>query len=322
MTKQIHKDRPETVSHPFNSLLILLGLVFTGALVGGILALLIGMVLTGVTDMATITGALTGQTQDLAFFRIVQGGSALGMFALPPFFLGLIEGDKFAYIPRERPGTMALYLLTLLIVCFSGPISDFLGELNAKLTLPERWFGLETWMRQQEEQIGEVTLQLLRDTSLFGLLGNLVVIAAIAAIGEELLFRGALQTILLRWFRNPHLAIAVTAVIFSAIHMQFYGFLPRLYLGVIFGYLFFWSGNIWLPIFAHFINNAAVVVSVYVMQRRGHALDGMDYGFDIPDFVYFISFVIVVLALRMVWLRTRRGGSLEGPETVSTPTLQ
>lgn len=291
--------------HPVNSLLILLGLVLIGAMVGGILGLLLGMMFTGVTDMAAVLGALSGQTEQLALFRIVQGGSSLGMFALPPIFLGLIEGRATAFIPRERPATLRLCLLAVVIVWCSGPISDLLGQLNAMLKLPESWAGVEAWMRQQEEQLGEITLLMLNDTSIGGFLGNLLVIALIAAIGEEFLFRGALQTILHRWFRNPHIAIVVTAVIFSAIHLQFYGFLPRLYLGLLFGYLFFWSSNIWLAVLAHFLNNAVVVTIAFVMLRRGHSLDTMDLGFEMPNYAYFISFVIVGWASYRFWRQSR-----------------
>src|SRR5690606_2486654 len=114
--KQVPQGIPNEAPHPVNSLLILLGLVLTGALVGGVLGLLIGMICTGLTDIGTVTAALMGQADHLTFFRIVQGGSALGMFALPPFSLGLIEGDKYAYIPREHYGARSMYLLVLLIV--------------------------------------------------------------------------------------------------------------------------------------------------------------------------------------------------------------
>lgn len=311
--RQPHLDKSRATPHPVNSLLLLLGLVFTGALIGSIFGLLVGFLFTDVDDIAAVAGALLGQTEHLGFFRIVQAGSAVGMFLLPPIILGLIEGDKYQYIRRQQPGTLALYLLVLVIVWASGAISDLLGTLNSMLTLPERWADIEAWMQAQEEQLAEVTLQLLKDTSVIGLLGNLLVIAIIAAIGEEFLFRGALQTILHRWLRNPHIAISITAIIFSAIHLQFYGFLPRLFLGLIFGYLFFWSGNIWLAVFAHFINNASVVITAFIVQKRGQPLDGMDLGFDVPPIVYFISFVLVIWGLWKYWqLNEQKLGQIVG----------
>jgi hypothetical protein len=115
--------------------------------------------------------------------------------------------------------------------------------------------------------------------------------------GEELLFRGALQTIFLRWIRNPHVAILLVAFIFSAIHMQFYGFFPRLALGLLFGYLFYWSNNLWIPIFAHLVNNGAVVINTFIYQRQGNELSSLELSVSIPTFTYYISAIVVIYAL-------------------------
>jgi len=89
-------------------------------------------------------------------------------------------------------------------------------------------------------------------------------IAILPAIGEELLFRGVLQRIFANWTKNIHLGVWIAAILFSAMHMQFYGFLPRMMLGVLFGYLFVWSGSLLLPILCHFINNGSAVIYAYV----------------------------------------------------------
>jgi hypothetical protein len=96
---------------------------------------------------------------------------------------------------------------------------------------------------------------------------NLFVLAVIPALGEELLFRGLLQKMFNELFKNKHIAILVTAAIFSAIHMQFYGFIPRMLLGALFGYLLVWSGSIWVPVLAHFFNNAMVVIFSYLSSK-------------------------------------------------------
>ena len=93
---------------------------------------------------------------------------------------------------------------------------------------------------------------------------NLFIIAILPAVGEEFFFRGVLQKILIRLFKSGHVAIWVTAFIFSAIHFQFFGFVPRFILGLIFGYLFFWSSTLWLPVISHFINNAVPVIMAYI----------------------------------------------------------
>jgi membrane protease YdiL (CAAX protease family) len=93
---------------------------------------------------------------------------------------------------------------------------------------------------------------------------NLFIIAILPAVGEEFFFRGVLQKILIKLFKSGHVGIWVTAFIFSAIHFQFFGFVPRFILGLIFGYLFFWSGTLWLPVISHFINNAVPVIMAYI----------------------------------------------------------
>jgi len=99
------------------------------------------------------------------------------------------------------------------------------------------------------------------------MLFNIFMIAIVAAIGEELIFRGVIQKIFARWTGNIHLAIIITGFLFSLIHLQFYGFFPRWLLGVMFGYLMVWSGTLWLPIFAHFVNNAVAVLVSYLIHK-------------------------------------------------------
>lgn len=115
-------------------------------------------------------------------------------------------------------------------------------------------------MQAQEALAKQLTDQLLASDRIDILLANLLVVAVIAALTEELFFRGALQRILGKALSNPHAIIWTAAALFSAFHMQFYGFLPRMILGAYFGYLLLWSRSIWLPVFAHFINNATAVV--------------------------------------------------------------
>src|SRR5690606_4911795 len=101
----------------------------------------------------------------------------------------------------------------------------------------------------------------------------LVIIAILPAVGEEIVFRGLIQNELLRGTRNVHVAIWVAAILFSTIHFQFYGFVPRLLLGALFGYLYYWSGNLMLAILAHFVNNGVSVVALYLYQQGKFAFD-------------------------------------------------
>src|SRR5690606_9164914 len=94
-----------------------------------------------------------------------------------------------------------------------------------------------------------------------------VVVVVLPAIGEEIVFRGMIQNDFYRATRNAHLSIWITAILFSAIHLQFYGFFPRMFLGALFGYLYFWSGNLWMPVLAHFVNNGFTLISLYLYDK-------------------------------------------------------
>lgn len=298
---------------------MLLVFVLIGAIVGGMLGLILGVIFTGTSDVGEILLAAENQGTNTAFILIIQAFSSVGMFILPPLALGAFYGKNTGqYFDRRGRLTPTLLLLAFVITLSSGPLIEWLGALNGRLSLPAGWSGLEEWMLDKEAQMEEITVKLLADTSLPGFLSNLLVIAVIAAVGEELLFRGCLQTILHRWLGNPHLAIWVVAFVFSAIHLQFYGFLPRVVLGVLFGYLFLWSKNLWVPIFAHFVNNATILIATYVYQKQGETLGTMDFAGSIPDYAYFISFVICVLAL---WAFRVHVGTLAGRRQQEAVTI-
>lgn len=286
-------------------LLTLLFFVLVGAIVGSLLGMFFAVLFSGVSDPREILAVLENQGDNTTTMLITQAFASVGMFILPPLAMGLFDRNTFKYVDRRGRVTPILLLMTLLITLSFGPITEWLGILNQKLVLPESLAGLEQWMKSMEAQLEELTFKLLADTSLSGFLANLFVIAVLAAVGEELLFRGCLQTILQNWFGNSHLAIWVVAIIFSAIHLQFYGFLPRMALGALFGYLFFWSKNLWVPILAHFVNNSAVLVIAYLYQKQGYALSELEQVMDMPAYAYFISLLVCVSLLIIFYNKTK-----------------
>ena len=132
------------------------------------------------------------------------------------------------------------------------------------MALPDWLSGIEQWMRAKEDYADHMLEVIMTPETFSGMWLNLLIIAVLPAIGEELIFRGVFQKTLRDLFRSGHLSVWITSVLFSAIHFQFYGFLPRLILGLVFGYIFLWSRNIWLPVIAHFINNAVPTVGAYI----------------------------------------------------------
>jgi len=141
-------------------------------------------------------------------------------------------------------------------------------------------------------------------------------IGLLPALGEELLFRGILQRLFSEWTRNIHAGIWISAVLFSAMHMQFYGFIPRMMLGALLGYLLAWSGSLWLPVIAHFINNASAVVLTYLFSKNVIELDADKIGTGDEMNVVWISIVVVAFLLLLIY-RIEKNRRLENHTTLS-----
>lgn len=186
---------------------------------------------------------------------------------LPAYCVFMWITDKpmqtFGVKKTEKMSGSLLYGLLIFLVSY--PAITVIAQWNEQIVLPDALHGIENWMRQMEDSAKQVTDLLLLGKKISDLLLNLLLIAAAAAFVEEVFFRGALQQFLEKWFRNGHLAVWVGAFIFSVIHLQFYGFFPRLIMGAVLGYLFLYSRNLWIPILYHFVNNALVVVVTYFL---------------------------------------------------------
>lgn len=181
-------------------------------------------------------------------------------------------------------------LYGFLIFGVSYPAIAVIAQWNEQIALPDSLKDIEHWMRQMEDTAKDVTDLFLSGETLSDLFLNLLIIAAAAAFVEEIFFRGALQQLIEKWFRNGHVAVWTAALIFSAIHLQFYGFLPRLIMGAVLGYLFLYSRNLWIPMLYHFVNNAVVVVIIY-LWGESNFLEQLE---DKP--LTWVSFVVMIVS--------------------------
>lgn len=207
-----------------------------------------------------------------SFLLLMQGLQTLLVFILPPFLLSYWYGEKnsrFLKLVKAKPVDVLLAMFSILAAV---PLVNFLVSWNQDIQFPSFLEGVEKWMRVAEDNAQRVTELMLQGESWSDLLWQLLVVAVMAGFGEELLFRGTLQSIISSKGRIQ-LAIWITAFVFSLIHMQFYGFIPRLLLGAWFGYLLLWSGSIWVPVAAHFANNAISVVFHYAEKNNYLASD-------------------------------------------------
>ncbi len=269
-------------------------LLFIGVITAGIFTRLLWMI-PGLGD--------AGETVSIYVSSALQSVFAI---ALPAYLaVALTDVRPFRYLKIGNNGRMMRKIVfAVLIFCVSYLFASFLAQWNSSMELPESMSDMEQMMRSMEDAAMETTELLLSGSTPGALILNLVIVAGLAAASEELFFRGALQQFLQEKFRNGHAAVWLTALIFSMVHFQFYGFLPRLVLGALLGYLFFYTQNLWIPVIFHFINNATVIVLHYFWgdSEWFSRLDEMPVTFP-----YLIAAIVsALLTLLLFWIYVKR----------------
>ena len=225
-----------------------------------------------------------------AVLKYVQLILATFVFIVPAnAYSRLFSDNTIVFFEFKKPSVLYLFFATLLWL-FTLPIISFLTDLNNKIAFPTSFASLENSFRLAEARAENATRFLLNINSLSGLMVNLLVIAVVAAIAEELIFRGIIQKLLFEQSKNIHLAIWLTALVFSLFHLQFFAIIPRIVLGAALGYTFYWSKSIWVPIFFHFINNASIVLASYLYQKKMITTDPNEITF-FPNSVLFVAFI-------------------------------
>ena len=205
------------------------------------------------------------------YLQIVQG---IGTFIVSSIFIGyLVTRKPLTYLKLNQNTQGMLTLLAILTIILANPLINMLAYLNQELKLPDALRGVESWMYEKEKAAEEITMLFLNVKTFKGLLINIFMIGIIPALGEEMFFRGVMQNQLVKITKNAHAGVLITAFFFSAIHLQFYGFLPRFILGAYLGYLFVWTGNLWYPVIVHFANNTLAVLMYFFLYRSGIEYD-------------------------------------------------
>jgi uncharacterized protein len=259
---------------------------------------LFAMLVLAIVVITLLTTLLTdSDLNNIMSVKRMQLIQSLVLFVGSPLLLAFLWSDKpLIYLQLKTTNKPSMYVLVAFTMIAAIPFINLLTELNRQISLPEALAPIESWMRATELQLEEITLKMLNVHTISDLIFNLFLIAVLAGLGEELFFRGILQKIFGEW-RNGVLAIWLAAFIFSAIHLQFYGFFPRMLLGAFFGYLLFWSGNLWLPILAHTINNGLAVLFYYLKFNGVQVPDLDSIGTGNTLYLSVISFVVTVFCI-------------------------
>ncbi|MBO6025747.1 MAG: CPBP family intramembrane metalloprotease [Bacteroidales bacterium] len=246
--------------------------------------------------------------------KLAQGFSSIMMFVVPPIVYYCItrkENRMEAMGLRSPAEPRWIILIGVALMFVSLPVTNQLARWNESTTLFSAFEKLEDYLKMLEETAAATTEKMLNVDTIGGLLLNLLVIALIPAIGEELTFRGVLQQGLTRKM-NPHVAIILSAAIFSFIHFQFYGFLPRMFLGILLGYMFYITDSLWTSILMHFVNNGTAVVVYYLNNKGTISIDAEHFGEAPSTWMVTISAGVTVLLILWSWWQidyTKKGGN-------------
>lgn len=277
-------------------------------------------ILCGLTLLTMVVWAMvSGGSQTRSSLMWLQTAQSIATFVLPPILCALLwyKGQWKEWLHLSSPSTKWSYgALCALLMLIALPGLNLLSQLNQQITFPESLAGLEAKLRAMEEAALVVTEQFVRTDNAGQFIATLFVVAILPAFGEELTFRA----LLINFFKGNNstlstlhsklkIAIWVSAILFSAVHMQFFGFFPRMLLGALFGYMLAWSGSLWLPIVMHLTNNALAVIVYNVMYWNGLDSTGADtFGYGDTLWVGILSLILTgvgIFFLRKMLLKNK-----------------
>lgn len=285
----------------FNQFLILISVVLVSFFVLGLIGTLVLSSVTGIgisemSDMSKMDFTKPGAIHFLRGMQLVQ---FISLFIVPTLICTwLFSENRKRYLWLKHPVHPGFFIAGVGLMLIAIPFTNWLGQLNQNIPFPA---GMEKWMKAQEDEAAKTIQALLSRQTVQDLLLNIFFIAGLAAVGEELLFRGMAQRLLIKMFKSPWAGIIISAAIFSAMHMQFFGFLPRFALGILLGAIYWYSGSLWVAILAHFIYDTVLIVLAWFypemlndeskLPMNGLAMAGI------------ISLVLV--AILLIWMKKR-----------------
>lgn len=231
--------------------------------------------------------------QDMLVFILPACVTARVVTKKPAIFLKL----------NVAPSWLAV-LFTVLFTVLSMPAMNYIVSLNANISLPDSMQGIEQWMRATEQAAQDVTNMFLAHSSFIEMIGAVLLVGVFTGFSEEMFFRGGLQGIFTGQKINVHISIWFVAIMFSVLHFQFFGFVPRMLLGAIFGYMVYWSGSLWTAVIAHTLNNSMVVVGNYLLSSG--AIDCNLDALGVPSDGSFPNLAVISLILTGFLIAYRR----------------
>ncbi|MDA3953158.1 MAG: CPBP family intramembrane metalloprotease [Bacteroidales bacterium] len=292
--------------HPFSKIIFSLFIILATFLLTFLIGFLFAIPLFHI-NIADLPNVLTNYTEpeNIKFLKYLQTLQAIGLFILPAFIVAYIFHSKSIKYLKFEHISIRPSVFTIIILFASIPIINSLAVLNEGMQFPDWLRGIENWMTNKESDAKKLTEAFLKMDTLGSLYFNIIMIGILPSIGEELIFRGIFQRLFAEWTKNIHWGIIIAAFLFSAMHMQFYGFLPRFLLGVLLGYLFYWSGSIWIPILGHFVNNTtAVILYYFYADKMNENIE--NFGANQDSSIYLLLGIIVVVPLLYLFYKENK----------------
>lgn len=239
--------------------------------------------------------------------RVTMLIQSVCLFLIPAlFFSYLSQGKAKKYLSTDAKPNLQVLILSIVLIFAIQPFISFVSYYNQQLVLPESLSAIESWMRSTEQSASKTFDTLFVDKSIAGLIFNILIIAIMAGIAEEIFFRGCLQQIIQKIVGNLHLAVWITATIFSIVHFQFYGFVPRVLLGALLGYLFIWSRSIWVPILVHIVNNGIGVISAYLYYGTERYKELSDFNLGKDVWLLLFTLILSGLMINLIFKKYRK----------------
>jgi len=190
-----------------------------------------------------------------------------GFIFMPWYYLRVLERRSLLiFFGKELKWPLLVAVIMISVIGLGIALSPIV-EWNAEMQFPEWMAGFGNWAKETEEMAAALIKTITSDLTPLTFIVTLFIVAILPAVGEEIVFRGLIQTEMVRALKNPHTAIWITSILFSAFHLQFLGFLPRVFIGAFLGYLYFWSGNLWIPVLGHFFNNGLQLTGLFLYQK-------------------------------------------------------
>ena len=272
---------------------LLLALIGGGIIAGAFATVAVVKIMLPHSNLDSISKTLLNPANVKAMM-VMQIISTVAMFFIPAFLFALIAYKKpLKYLKFNGNISLKQLGLVVLIACMALLVGGALGDLNERIPIPKH---LRESFQKAEDEYNDQVFAIAKMNNFKDYLVAMFIIALLPAIVEETFFRGAMQQLFTDWFAKPWLAILVTSILFSAIHMSYFGFLTRAMLGGVLGLLFYYGKSIWLNILAHFINNGIAVTSLYFSSMKGKLTkEDLDDHFPLWLSVIAITFLIYLL---------------------------